>query len=399
MDYCFNQQSSQISKHCGHKYVSSSSIQRTPGYQSCMSCLLSTEKRSAQLYFWGDWLCQLGGKKTYHGVISAQAGFIIYTQPRSQHIFYLLGYHKRNRCVRWMSSWRTACMSVFQRSTAALYLRVLYVTAGKLPWRKIVCVCVCVWLCMLCSNTKVSRQICDPAEALSSSGTSQLHVKGTHRKRWNNKCTNILLVHSATANFFLCFPVFCSFGTMLPLCIPIVSWIIDECLSSVLSMVNQSPLGCPLSASPRFNKSFRASWKQVLYCRLSSGTNSTQNQPWHHQLPSSPPSSPSQVLALVLKRGKTLNLMCNDDTESSGFAVRTGSFGMIWKLLQESSLVPYPWKCSFASFSLLSIPSPRYISTSADLLWVLALVSTPCAQSSLHALHSLSCCLWALHTH
>lgn len=144
MDFCFNQQSSQISKHCGHKYVSSSSIQRTPGYQNCMSCLLSTEKRSAQLYFWGDWLCQLGGKKTYHGVISAQAGFIIYTQPRSQHIFYLLGYHKRNRCVRWMSSWRTACMSVFQRSTAALYLRVLYVTAGKLPWRKIVCACACV---------------------------------------------------------------------------------------------------------------------------------------------------------------------------------------------------------------------------------------------------------------
>lgn len=79
---------------------------------------------------------------------------------------------------------------------------------------------------------------------------------------------------------------------MLPLGVPVASWIRDECLSSVLSRVHQIPPGCARAASPHLNKSFRASWKQVLHCRLSSGTNSTQNQPWHHRLPSSPPSFP-----------------------------------------------------------------------------------------------------------
>lgn len=100
------------------------------------------------------------------------------------------------------------------------------------------------------------------------------------------------------------------------------------------------------------------------------------------------------------------NLWIVDDIASPGFAVRSGSFWMIWKLLQESSLVPYLWKCSFAFFSLQSIPSPPfpvtsppYINTSPDPLWVLALVNTrPHAQSSLHALYCWSCCLWVLHT-
>lgn len=190
---------------------------------------------------------------------------------------------------------------------------------------------------------------------------------------------------------------------MLPLCIRVESWIIDECLSSVLSLGNQSLPGCPISASPHFNKSCRASWKQVLHCRLSPGTNSTRNQ-----ARPSPASSPFPCAGSNSKAWqnflefKNSNLMC-DDVASSGFAVRSGSFGMTWKLLQESSLVPYPQTCSFPLFSLpfhptLSLPlhpPHQHISRS---LWSLALVKAPCAQSSLRALYCLSRCLWVLRT-
>lgn len=98
--------------------------------------------------------------------------------------------------------------------------------------------------------------------------------------------------------------------------------------------------------------------------------------------------------------------MCNDDIASYGFAVRSESFGMLCTLLQKPSLVPYPWKWSSTFLSFQSIPSPPLplsshppcINTFPALLWLWALVNTPCAQSSLHALCCLSCCLWVLHT-
>lgn len=158
---------------------------------------LSIEKHSARLYLWGDWLCQLGGKKTYQGVISAQAGSIIHTQQRRQRSFYLRG-HRKQLCK--MNVIMVYCMHVCAPTvhSGPLFESIVCDSQQTALKEDFMCVCECVFvLCMLCSNTKVSRQICDPAEALSSSGTSQLHVKGTHQKQPNNKCTNIFHVRSA----------------------------------------------------------------------------------------------------------------------------------------------------------------------------------------------------------
>lgn len=57
---------------------------------------------------------------------------------------------------------------------------------------------------------------------------------------------------------------------MLPLCAPVEYWIIEECLSSLVPLVNQSSPGCP-PICHSFNKSFRPSGQQVHQCRLSQG--------------------------------------------------------------------------------------------------------------------------------
>lgn len=99
------------------------------------------------------------------------------------------------------------------------------------------------------------------------------------------------------------------------------------------------------------------------------------------------------------------NFWIVDDIASPGFAVRSGSFGWF-----ESFYRNLPWFHIFEGAPLLSflfspshlppspVTSPPYINTSPDPLWVLALVNTLCAQSSLHALYCRSCCLWVLHT-
>lgn len=82
----------------------------------------------------------------------------------------------------------------------------------------------------------------------------------------------------------LCLSLFCSCHSFTPA--PAVWWIIEECLSSLAPLVNQSSAGCP----PHFNKSFRPSG-QVHQSRRSQGHAGNSSAIFSHNIQNTIPTS------------------------------------------------------------------------------------------------------------
>lgn len=151
------------------------------------------------------------------------------------------------------------------------------------------------WPLLLSNSSNMDLTYFFEEEALSPRNKSTLHQGHIQRSGKKTGSGDTRPAKNVDSTYVCVFSLFCSCHSFTPA--PAVWWIIEECLSSLASLVNQSSDGCP----PHFNKSFRPSG-QVHQSRRSQGRAGNSSAIFSHNIQNTIPTSAPTNFQPVLPR-------------------------------------------------------------------------------------------------